>query len=166
MDVRDPAEAIRALSMQLTGFREAIRNGNWHVFRGPIEKGNDLDEDGLSLALGSADEVHIMAAAQGAGHGIFQIIGGAALFAAGAFLAQPELMYAGGALAFGGVSQMLIKSPSAHYGSRTSPAQRPSFIFNGATNTSTEGLPVPLIYGRMRVGSVVVSAGLSAEQLP
>lgn len=167
LDVRDPAEAIRALGSQLPGFFDTVRDGDWHVFRGPIEPGNYIDEEGLQLALGKTDEIHIMAAVQGAGGGVFQTIAGVALIVAGAFVPVigESLMYAGGALALGGVTQMLTKSPSANYSSRTAPDQRPSFLFDGPTNTSTQGLPVPLIYGRMRVGSVVVSAGLTAEQI-
>ena len=42
---------------------------------------------------------------------------------------------------------------------------RASYIFNGAVNLTAQGNPVPLLYGRMRVGSVVVSAGLSTEDI-
>ena len=33
------------------------------------------------------------------------------------------------------------------------PENRPSFLFNGAVNTSRQGNPVPLCYGQMVVGS-------------
>lgn len=42
---------------------------------------------------------------------------------------------------------------------------RSSYIFNGAVNLTAQGSPVPICYGRMRVGSVVVSAGLSTEDI-
>ena len=35
-----------------------------------------------------------------------------------------------------------------------------NFLFNGAVNLSDEGVPIPLVYGRFRAGSVVVSVGL------
>jgi predicted phage tail protein len=41
--------------------------------------------------------------------------------------------------------------------------ERNSFLFNGPVNNGTQGVPVPLVYGRMRVGSVVVSNGLATE---
>ena len=40
-----------------------------------------------------------------------------------------------------------------------------SYLFAGATNTAAQGIPVPLGYGRLRVGSVVVSAALRHEQM-
>ncbi|WP_260627457.1 tail assembly protein [Pseudomonas protegens] len=43
------------------------------------------------------------------------------------------------------------------------PNNRPSYSFNGAVNTSVQGNPVPLLYGRMIVGSAVISAGIYSE---
>lgn len=48
------------------------------------------------------------------------------------------------------------------YTSRNPPDQRTSYLFDGAVNTVAQGGPVPIIYGRMRVGSVVVSAGINS----
>lgn len=42
---------------------------------------------------------------------------------------------------------------------------RSSYIFNGPVNLTAQGNPVPLCYGRMIIGSVVVSAGLSVEDI-
>lgn len=42
---------------------------------------------------------------------------------------------------------------------------RASYIYNGAVNLTAQGNPVPLCYGRMRVGSVVVSAGISTADI-
>jgi len=74
----------------------------------------------------------------------------------------------GVALTFTGVSQMLSAPPEVRpidYESRDEANSRPSFLFNGPVNSSEQGLPIPLVYGRMRVGSIVVSSGLSAERL-
>ena len=42
---------------------------------------------------------------------------------------------------------------------------RSSYIYNGAVNLTAQGNPVPICYGRMRVGSVVVSAGVSTTDI-
>ncbi|NWC00842.1 tail assembly protein [Pseudomonas gingeri] len=66
------------------------------------------------------------------------------------------------ALAAGGVIQML--SPQAKgLGTQDSPNNRPSYSFSGPVNTSIQGNPVPLLYGRMIVGSAVISAGIYTE---
>ncbi|MEN5093989.1 tail assembly protein [Pseudomonas protegens] len=68
----------------------------------------------------------------------------------------------GASMALGGVVMML--SPQAKgLGSQDSPNNRPSYSFNGAVNTSVQGNPVPLLYGRMIVGSAVISAGIYSE---
>ena len=64
------------------------------------------------------------------------------------------MMIAGGAMA------MMAKNPSANYGSGGAAAQNPSFIYNGAINNTTQGVPVPLVYGLHRTGSTVISAGV------
>jgi predicted phage tail protein len=167
LDVRDPAEAIRALLIQIPGFEAVIRDGDWHVVRGPLDGGVSLDEEGLAVAVSDESEIHILPAVSGAGgDGLFQTIAGAVLVAVGVYTGQGWLVNAGVALTLGGVSQMLSPTPqTGDYGERERPDERPSFLFDGPTNTSTQGLPVPVIYGRVKVGSVVASAGMTAEEL-
>ncbi|MNL81044.1 Bacteriophage lambda tail assembly protein I [compost metagenome] len=43
------------------------------------------------------------------------------------------------------------------------PENGASYNFNGPVNTTAQGNPVPLLYGRMIVGSSVISAGIYAE---
>ena len=40
---------------------------------------------------------------------------------------------------------------------------RGGFAFSGLENVSQEGVPVPVVYGEMIVGSVVLSTGLVAH---
>ncbi|XKE45761.1 hypothetical protein LG302_01050 [Halomonas organivorans] len=179
LDVRDPAEAVRALSSQLPGFREVLAEGDWQVVRGPLDAGEPLDEAGLALGLAEGGELHLLPAVAGAGgdSGLGKVIAGVALVAAaGAFIpataaiagvgVQSTVAGLGISMALGGVAQMLAPSPQVgDYGSRERPDQRPSFLFDGPVNTSTQGLPVPLVYGRVRAGSVVISAGMNAEEI-
>ena len=66
------------------------------------------------------------------------------------------------ALALGGISQMLTPV-------ETIPEQeqdpRLSFNFNGIQNTSRAGVAVPVIYGQVLTGSVVISAGIETAQV-
>lgn len=71
----------------------------------------------------------------------------------------------GASLIFSGVAQML--SPQLDMGSLTSgreAARLESFTFSGIVNTSKQGLPVPVAYGRVFVGSAVISSGLDVDQ--
>ena len=66
----------------------------------------------------------------------------------------------------GGVTSLFSTTPvTPDYATRAEADERPSFLYDGATNTSVQGLPVPVIYGRVRAGSIVVSAGLSSEKI-
>jgi len=41
-----------------------------------------------------------------------------------------------------------------------------SYLFNGGANVTTEGGPVPLVYGKkFRVSPVLIAAGLSTEDI-
>ena len=71
----------------------------------------------------------------------------------------------GASLILGGVAQMI--SPQASMGGLTSgreAARLESFTFSGIVNTSKQGLPVPVAYGRLFVGSAVISSGLDVNQ--
>ena len=43
-------------------------------------------------------------------------------------------------------------------------ARLESFSFSGIVNTSKQGMPVPIAYGRLFVGSAVISTGLDVNQ--
>lgn len=166
LDVSTPAEAVRALCVQLPGFEQAVRSFNWHVIRGPVEEGKDLDEEGIAVGLGKENEIHLIPAIAGAGDGVWSAIAGVVLIVAGVITQNYYLVGAGAGMLIGGIAQSLAATPiSDDYGDREKPDQRPSFLFDGPTNTSTQGLPVPVIYGRVKVGSAVVSAGMTAEEL-
>lgn len=73
--------------------------------------------------------------------------------------------FVGVSLVLGGVAQML--SPQQSMGGLTSgreAARLESFTFSGIVNTSKQGLPVPVAYGRLFVGSAVISSGLDVNQ--
>jgi predicted phage tail protein len=68
----------------------------------------------------------------------------------------------GVSLVLGGVSQLLTPTPKTN---KDEGDPRKSFSFSGIQNTSRAGLPVPVVYGEMLVGSVVVSAGVDIVQV-
>ena len=67
-----------------------------------------------------------------------------------------------------GVSQLLSPTPQASQAAYTNmerPEARTSFIYGGAVNTSEQGGPIPILYGRMRIGSTLVAASVSTDQI-
>lgn len=169
MDVRDPAEMLRALCLQIPGFEQMLRDGAWHVLRGPIAKGNDDDGDSLHVALGNETEFHLIPAIQGAGGGnggMFSIILGIIAIIAAPFTggASTAFYFAGAGLIVGGIIQMTMKIPGADTSGERED-NKASFLFAGPKNQSTQGVAIPRGYGRCRCGSIVISAGLYAERL-
>lgn len=167
--VSSPAEAVRALCILLKGFRAALETGEWHVVRGDALS---LGEKELRFGLGS-QSLHILPVVSGAGDtggGLLKIVAGLALVGA-AFIpgvaAIPILAQAslgiGLSLAANGVTSLISSKPAAA-NQRAGVEDRPSFAFSGPENVSVQGGCVPLVYGRMLVGSIVISAGLSPEQ--
>lgn len=77
-----------------------------------------------------------------------------------------SLALTGLALAAAGAASLLTSRPdlaSGAYEDRELADQRPSFLFSGPRNQSAQGLPVPLVYGKVRTGSVTVSTGIITE---
>ena len=70
----------------------------------------------------------------------------------------------GGALVLSGVSDMLFPVPKMpEFSSEQDP--RLSFSFSGLQNTSRAGVPVPIVYGEIMTGSVVISAAIDTNQV-
>lgn len=174
LDVKSPAEAVRALCANFKDFAAFVsassdRNVGYRVLNMRDEVGED------ELHNPASRRITIAPVVAGAGGSVGKILLGAALIAASLFvpgLAAVTLFgtttlatvafSVGVSLALGGVAQMLAPQPKS-IGPQEE--QQPSYVFNGAVNTSAQGQPVPVGYGRMIVGSAVISAGISVEDI-
>ncbi|AFJ55982.1 phage tail protein [Pseudomonas sp. ICMP 19500] len=162
LSVRSPAEAIKALCVQIPGFERFISNAKsqgmeFAVFRG----NNSLGENELGFS-GSGD-IRIAPIVTGSKRGgLIQTIIGAVLIAVSFIPGFQVLAAPGIALVAGGVIQML--SPQVG-GLKTSaaPENTPGYAFGSAKNTTASGNPVPLCYGKRRVGGAIISAAIYAE---
>lgn len=174
LDVISPAEAIRALTSQVKGFREAIEPGLWRVFRGAPERGRDHLPQELHVRLGDGDDLHIVPVAAGAKEGGFgKVIAGALLVAVsfavpgaglfGANLVTGSMVAGLGlSLALGGLG--LVLAPTQRGRQRESAPRDTSTLFGDQENVATPGTPVPVVMGECEVGSVVVSAAVHVEE--
>jgi len=146
-----------------------------------------IDESELSYPVGQED-IHFIPVIVGAGRGARRVLLGATLIGA-SFLFPGAGMFgtygAGGAaavkggiltgigtltsaigasLVLSGVSDMLFPLPRLE-GFESEEDPRLSFNFNGIQNTSRAGTPVPMVYGEIFTGSVVISASVDTEQV-
>jgi len=151
-----------------------------------VKVGNyTVDESELSHPIGQED-IHFIPVIAGAGRGFGKVLLGAALIGlvfmtggatitkaaglefhatalGGAFL-NKSIAYVGAYLVLSGVSEMLFPMPKPpDFESEENP--RLSFSFGGTQQTGRAGTPVPLVYGEIFTGSVVISGSIDTEQV-
>ena len=154
-----------------------------------VKVGNyDIIEDEIHYPTGK-DDIHFVPVITGAGRGFGKVLLGAALiglsfisfggapglgaafkggftaakFAKVGFISK-GLAGLGTALVLQGVSEMLFPLPKPpKFESEEDP--RLSFSFGGTQQTGRAGTPVPLVYGEIFTGSVVISGGVDTEQV-
>lgn len=66
-------------------------------------------------------------------------------------------------LVLSGVSSLLYSPPKLQTAAQVE--QNPSAAFNGPINVARQGNPVPLAYGKIMTGSVVISAGIKTTKV-
>lgn len=162
--VKTAAEAIRALRANFRGFEQYMMTAHTHgtgfkIFVG----GHSLTYDDVPSPIGKTEVIRIVPVIVGAANGWTRILIGAALIVAGVFIPGAQsLIFAGAGLVLGGIAQLLTKPPSVKSGREDDRVE--SYVFSGPTNVSSQGAPIPVVYGRMMVGSAVVSAGIDVHE--
>ena len=146
----------------------------------------DIDETEIHYPVGQQD-IHFVPVIAGAGRGGLGkfllgavLIGAAFLMPAGTGLTLMQgikagslakvglltktMLYVGASLALQGVTELLFPLPKDNgFDSEQDP--KLSFSFSGLQNTSRAGIPVPIVYGEIMTGSVVISAAIDTNQV-
>ena len=170
----------------ITNFPELEKHMADNTYKVLINQ-DQIDETQINDPIGQST-VHIVPVVTGAGGNMGRILTGAALIGA-SFLFPGAGMFGtysvtgaaavkggiltgigtltsaiGAAMVLGGVSDMLFPKPKMpEFSSPNDP--RISFGFSGTQNPSRAGTPVPLVYGEIFTGSVVISAGVDTHQV-
>ncbi|EFH3947162.1 TPA: tail assembly protein [Escherichia coli] len=163
------SEAGVALAKTIPGFEQFMissqrRGLTYSVFKG--KKNIGVDDLGFPITGEVIRIVPVIIGSKKAG--LVQTILGAVLVVAsiwmpGLSIAASNMMFAAGAsITLGGVVQMLSPQ-STGLASKQSSDNRASYAFGGVTNTAAQGYPVPLLYGRRRIGGAIISAGIYVE---
>ena len=174
------SQAVSFLINNFAGIEEYMNPKYYQV-----KVGNYLiDETEIHHPIGQED-IHFVPVIQGAGRGIGKILLGGALIAlsfgvggvfsapliqsgtfrfAAAGLGAKAAFGIGAGLLLSGVSDMLFPVPKLpDFNSEQDP--RISFNFSGTQQTTRAGTPVPLVYGEIFTGSVVISGAVDTEQV-
>lgn len=167
LDCKTPAEVIQALTSQIPKLRQFIQQGLFTVRVGREYLDNRYLEQGLNQHLKDDSTVHFTPVLKGSKKaGLFQTIVGAVMVVVGVFTswAGGAALIAGGiGLIAGGVAQMLTKMPSMSTGKDAERKQSTSF--SNLSNMAAQGRPMPLAYGRIRVGSLIISQGVETMDI-
>lgn len=182
--VDSAAEAVRFLLANFPQLEKHMADQHYKVSVGNYDLAlNELhDPSGQQV-------IRIVPVIGGAGGPTTQILAGVALVAFSLLLpgvgaaiggaAMTKIGLLGGALILGGVAQLLTPAPSltpigmtpTFSGGTTNSTEgteldpQASYSFSGTQNTSRQGVPIPLVYGEMIVGSIVISAGVDTVQV-
>lgn len=177
--IRCTADAIKFLVCNFKGI-EAHMNDRYYKV---IINNNEIDKEELHDPIGASD-IDIVPVITGAGGNFGKILLGASLIGLSFFslgtsaglgvafskgfakvgLIQKGLATIGGALVLTGVSDMLFPLPKfKEFENEEDP--RVSFSFSGVQNTARAGTSIPLCYGEIVTGSVVISAGIDTHQI-
>ena len=189
-EARDAAEAMRYLLVNFAGLEAHMAQHDYRVLVGSY----NIGEEELNHPVGQSiiRIIPVVAGAGGVGKIIagVAIVALSLLFApagalAGSFFTLGSAAVTAGVgigvgLVLGGVSQLLTPVPRIAPPSMTSSGAasyspstmreseldpQKSYSFTGIQNTSTQGTPVPIIYGETVVGSVVISANISTQEV-
>lgn len=167
LDCKTPAEVVQALTSQIPKLRQFIQQGLFTVRVGREYLDNRYLEQGLNQHLKDNSTVHFTPVLKGSKKaGLFQTIVGAVMVVVGAFTswAGGAALIAGGiGLMAGGVAQMLTKMPSMSTGKDAEKKQSTSF--SNLSNMAAQGRPMPIAYGRIRVGSLIISQGVETMDI-
>ena len=180
--VNSTAQAVSFLINNFPNLESHMSNRYYKV----LVDEQEIDEQEIHFPIGQS-EIKFVPVIQGAGGNLGKILLGGALIAvsmgafgafgagaisfgasgggfAAASLGAKAAFGIGASLVLSGVSGMLFPVPKMpEFSSEQDP--RLSFSFSGTQQTSRAGTPVPLVYGEIITGSVVISGGIDTEQV-
>ena len=162
--VKSPQQAMNFLFANYDGLEKHMNDQIYKIKMG----GKVVTEEFLSLS--GQGYIQIIPIAIGSIGDIGEIIGGGLLIAFGGAVPifGPLLVKYGFDLVIGGITDILTTQnsiPNTSSVSDIDPLIRGSYSFSGIQNVSSSGVPIPIIYGYVFSGSILISAGVDTVQL-
>tara|TARA_R100000234_G_scaffold63374_1_gene38543 strand:+ start:101 stop:712 length:612 start_codon:yes stop_codon:yes gene_type:complete len=174
--VKSPQQAMSFLIANFEGIQKHMNDQIYKIKMG----GRVITEEYLTMS-GQGD-IQIIPVATGSGPAI-PIIGGVLGIGAGNAIAAggvtilgitlgaaigPVVTTLGTSLLIGGVTDLIAPQnpiPNTSDVSEIDPAIRGSYSFSGIQNVSNSGVPIPIIYGLVFSGSIIISSGTDSTQV-
>jgi predicted phage tail protein len=175
----NPKEVLSALSNQIEGFSDYLRGAheNGVFFKLVTADPEGIDYNECMMPCETLVIAPVITGAGGSGMSIGKILLGAVLIGlafvpgigvattgalAGKFTAVGTALFGiGGALLFGGIAELLTPTP------KKPKENEQSFLFDRAVDLTSQGFPIPLLYGKFLATSpLVISSAISTESVP
>ena len=168
IDVATPRQAFSFLIHNFQGVADHIKEQEYCVIAGKVRISEDL------LDLQTESDIKIIPVVHGE---ILPFLVGGAFLGAGAAVSAgvtilgvtigtsigTALTAIGTSFLLQGVSDLLFPPPTPPtFGGDE---QDPSFIFNGTTNISKQGVPINIVYGETLIGTNTISANIDTLQV-
>lgn len=185
-EIASAAEAVRFLVANFPGLEQHMADQHYKVLVGD----GALTIDELHYPSGQ-QQIKIVPVMAGAGGNVTTILAGVALVAlsfvsfgagtafagvagstlfggaAAAGIGSTLLLGVGASLILGGVAGLLTPTPTItqpKVGKNSDSDPSKSYAFSGIQNTSRQGVPIPIIFGEVVTGSIVISAGIDIDE--
>ncbi len=174
--VKSPQQAFAFLKANFEGVEKhmndqlyKIKMGGRVVTQEFLTMSGQGDIQIIPVATGAGPLVTIAVGALGIGAGAAASAATAGFFATalGGVIAS-GLTALGTSMLIGGVTELISPTQPASNISQvgdTDPSIRGSYSFSGIQNVSNAGVPIPIIYGSVFTGSVIISAGSDTAQV-
>ena len=179
--IRKMSEIIPAINANSPGFKHKIlgdfKSGYHYYFVDPKNPDKKYDRPEVFLNAKPPEEIHIVPAILGAGPVALIVSGfGLGALSKAAFLKTMTLVGTDILIAdilmniaisfiIQGISAILFPPPEPVVQQMESVIDPSSYIFSSLQNTATQGFPIPLVYGELRVGSNIVSTNVVSEDM-
>jgi predicted phage tail protein len=172
--VRSPQQAVSFLMANFEGLQKHMNDQIYKIKMG----GRVITEDYLSMT-GQGDIQIIPIATGGINFAVGLLFSGFAAevgtFAAGVLGSQlvgtavsTILTTVGTSMVIGGVTDLIAPQSTPQNVSSvsdTDPRIRGSYSFSGIQNVSSSGVPIPILYGLVFSGSIIISSGTDSTQV-
>ena len=174
-----PRDIMSALCNQLEGFKEYMVNAHEKgvAFRLINDDSEGMDYENIimpcdrliiaPIVTGSGDFGRILLGVALIALSFIPGVGGFALGYIGktALTAGNILFGLGATMVLGGIASLL--TPQQQLATPSDNERKESFLFDRSTELTTQGQPIPLLYGRFLAASpLVISSAVTTQQLP
>jgi len=177
--IKKPKEVFEAIACNYPKFKfriaELAQQGIHYTLVIDGERIQDINEVNINRSPSTIDIVPLICGAGKAGvaiaiiavgvltAGVGAYFGMAALAAGGTMSAGASLAISAGiAMAGMGLQMMLAPKPDMQRAESTVSAAKQSFNFGSKANVTEQGIPVPVGYGRLRIGSAVIQSTIKS----